>query len=294
MTADHDTGRVTVVVATRNRRETLLRTLARREAPTLVVDNGSMDGTAEAVRHAHPDVQVIRLAVNLGAAGRNVGAARATTPYVAFADDDSYWAPGSLADAARLLDAYPRAALLSAQVRVGEEARLDPISEAMATAPLGWPSDLPGPAILGFLACAVVVRRSAFLAVGGFNELLGCYGEEDMLALDLVTAGWGLAYVERLVVHHHPAGQRGTSRARCIQETRNRLLTAWLRRRAPAALRISAGAVRSALTDSATRAGLVAAARHGLRAVPSRRPVPPHVERQLAVLEEARAMRGDV
>jgi glycosyltransferase involved in cell wall biosynthesis len=48
--------RVTVVIATRDRRASLLRTLARLDghAPVLVLDNASGDGTADAVRAQHP------------------------------------------------------------------------------------------------------------------------------------------------------------------------------------------------------------------------------------------------
>ena len=293
MTATGD-DRVTVVVATRNRRETLLHTLPQHGVPTIVVDNGSTDDTASAVKQTHPNVRAIRLETNLGAAARNVGVTHARTPYVAFADDDSYWDPGSLTEAARLLDSHPRAALLCARVLVGGEGRVDAMSRAMAAAPLGWSPCAPGPRVLGFLACAVVVRRTAFLAVGGFNELLGSYGEEDLLALDLVTAGWELAYVDSLVVHHHPADQRGPARSRSIQEVRNRLLTAWLRRRTPAAMRITLDTARAAITDPAARAGLAAATRHAARVVRLRRPVSPQLERQLKHLAGVRLRHAHV
>ena len=63
----------------------------------IVIGNGSVDGTAAAVRERHPGVDLIELGANRDAAARNVGVARAGTPYVAFADDDEWWAPGALA-----------------------------------------------------------------------------------------------------------------------------------------------------------------------------------------------------
>jgi len=80
---------VSVVVASRNRRADLLATLPRHEAPVILVDNGSTDGTVDAVRSALPEVQVIPLRRNLGAFARTIGVLAATTAYVAFADDDS-------------------------------------------------------------------------------------------------------------------------------------------------------------------------------------------------------------
>lgn len=221
---------VTVVVATRNRRQQLLRYLPRHEAPVVLVDNGSDDGTPDVVESAFPDVTVIRLGRNLGAAARNVGVATARTPYVAFADDDSYWEGDALRRAGDLFDAYPRAALMTGRVLVGEQGRVDTISDEMAAAALGVEPDLPGPSVLGFLACAAVVRRKPFLQVGGFEPRLHLYGEEALVAMDLADAGWGLAYVPSLTVRHIPLP---TGRDRCARrhrQARNDLLTTWLRR----------------------------------------------------------------
>src|SRR3954468_15042196 len=123
---------VTVVVISRDRREDLLNSLPRHEAPVILVDNGSTDGTAPAVRARLPQVRVIELAENAGAVARNIGVQAAETPYVAFADDDSWWAPGALRRAADILDAHPRVGLLAGRVLVGPQERTDPVSTAMA------------------------------------------------------------------------------------------------------------------------------------------------------------------
>ena len=122
-----ETDRVTVVVATRNRLDRLRETIPRHRAPVILVDNASDEPPTGLA-----GVDLLRLDANVGAAARNYGVARATTPYVAFADDDSYWEPGSLTLAAALLDAHPRAALLSARVLVGPAGRLDPVSAAQS------------------------------------------------------------------------------------------------------------------------------------------------------------------
>ncbi|MGN9810089.1 glycosyltransferase family 2 protein [Micromonospora sp. BQ11] len=276
---------VTVVVATRNRRRQLLETLGRHTADVIVVDNGSDDGSPEAVRRAFPHVRVVRLGCNAGAgAARNVGVALAATPFVAFADDDSYWAPGALERAVRLLRAYPRTGLLTGRVLVGPQARLDPVSADMARAPLGTPPDAPGPSVLGFLACAVVLRRAAFRQVGGFTEKLGTYGEEALLAMDLAAAGWRLSYVDEVVAHHLPLPSGRDRGARHRVEARNRLITAALRRPARVVLRTAADALR----DAAGRRGLLDAGRQAGWALRHRRPLPAPVEAGLRVLE-----RGD-
>ncbi len=276
---------VTIVVATRNRAGELESTLERLRAlsgpaPVIVVDNASQDGTAPRVRQRHPQVRVIELRENLGGAARTVGAVQTTGPYVAFSDDDSWWAPGALERAAGLLDRHPRLAVVAARVLVGSREQLDPVCAAMASSPLGPAPDLPGPPVLGFVACGAVVRRSAFLQVGGFHRRFGVGGEEELLAVDLAAAGWGLAYVDEVVAHHHPSPSRDPGGRRRVQ-VRNGLWTAWLRR----PLRVAAGSTLSALVqaraDPGGRQGVVEALRGLPWVTRARRRLPPEVEADL-------------
>jgi GT2 family glycosyltransferase len=273
---------VTVVVMSRDRRDDLLASLPRHEAPVVYLDNASSDGSIEAVRSALPDVTVVPLDRNVGSYARTIGVRQAGTPFVAFADDDSYWAPGDLARAAAIMRAHPRLAVLNARILVGRRERLDPVCEEMAASPLGTPSDLPGPALLGFVACGAMVRTEAFLQVGGFDRVVRFPGEEERLALDLAAAGWGLAYVAGVTVHHHPSGLRSAPEQRRAGITRSRLLTALMRQPAPGIARVVVDALRG---GTAERHGLLRALPDVPAALRERRPVPPQVRDQLRVLE---------
>jgi hypothetical protein len=109
---------------------------------------------------------------------------------------------------------------------------------------LGPREDLPGPAVLGFLACAATVRRDAYLGAGGFDDVIFFYGEEQKLALDLAVAGWGLAYVPDLIVHHHPSPARDPLARRRLA-VRNDVLTALMRRPWPVVARQVARSLRT-------------------------------------------------
>ncbi|MFG2072858.1 DUF2795 domain-containing protein [Nonomuraea maritima] len=275
--------RVTVVVATRDRRRTLARTLPRHPRPAILVDNGSTDGTPAFVRRHFPGIEVVEAGENLGAPARNIGVSMARTPYVAFADDDSWWADGALDRAADVLDAHPRLALLGARVLVGPEQRLDAVSAQMRDSPLGVRPGLPGPGVLGFLACGAVVRRDAFLEAGGFDDVIFFFGEEERLAVDLAAGGWGLAYVDDVVAHHHPSPPRDP-RGRQVLAARNAVLTAVLRRPWPVVARRALDALRQ---GPAGWEGLRTAVPRLHRALARRRVLPDAVERARRVLERA-------
>ncbi|CAL9382256.1 hypothetical protein SUDANB13_01077 [Streptomyces sp. enrichment culture] len=70
------------------------------------------------------------------------------------------------------MDTHPRLGLVSARPLVGPAGAPDPLNDVLAASPLGPAKDLPGTQVLGFLACACVVRREAYLEAGGFHPLL--------------------------------------------------------------------------------------------------------------------------
>ena len=273
-------ARVTTVVVTRDRWPDLRRSLPHHESPVVLVDNASTDGTPERVAEEFPHVRVIRLDENLGAVARNVGVVRARTPYVAFADDDSWWAPGATDRAADLFEQHPALGLVTGRILLGVEEVVDPMSEEMARSPLPRRGDLPGPSVLGFAACAAVVRRDAFLSAGGFDGVVFFAGEEERLALDLAAAGWDLAYVEGLVVHHHPSPVRDAAGRRSLI-VRNDLLTSIMRRPWPVVLSTAGQAL---VSDAAARRGVARGVSRAHLALRRRRVVPPAVERQRRLL----------
>jgi GT2 family glycosyltransferase len=284
-------SRLTVVIVTRNRRAGLLSTLARLEElperpAIIVVDNGSSDGTVAAVESGHPNTRVVPLGRNRGAGGRNIGVDLARTPYVAFSDDDSWWEPGALERAAELFDAHPCLGLIAAHVLVGTGRVPDPINAAMAASPLPAEPGLPGPSVLGFLACAAIVRRRAFLDAGGFNALLFFVGEERLLAYDLAATDWYRCYVPEIVAVHEPSTHRSPPRARRRTELRNLVLTAWMRRPLAVALRQTARMGAEAVHDPDARVALLAAALRMPAALAQRRPVPATVESAIRRLIE--------
>jgi glycosyltransferase involved in cell wall biosynthesis len=283
-----------VVIATRNRCGELLRTLDHLhrlpERPSLIViDNGSTDATADRVAADFPAVTLLALEENRGAGARTVGVVQASSDVVAFCDDDSWWAPGSLALAHRLFKRHPALGLIAGRILVGVDERLDPISLQMARSPLSRDRDLPGVPILGFAACGAIVRRRAFLEAGGFDgRTIG--GEEALLAIDMAGQGWDLAYVEDVVAHHHPSTARDIRARECATIVAD-LQTAWLRRPLRHAVIKTLAHARD-VRHAPTRVALFKLLRQSLSIAARRRLAHPAVETRLRAIE--RAPRLDV
>jgi GT2 family glycosyltransferase len=275
-----DERRVSIVVLTCNRAGEVCRTLGHLTRlpgapPIVMADNGSSDGTIEVVRRRFPSVEVVACGANLGAAGRNVGVSRVRTPYVAFCDDDTWWAPESLERAANLLAASPRLAAIAALVLVGASQRPDPACIRMAHSPLE-DDGLPGRRLAAFMAGAVVMRTEAYREVGGYEARLFLGAEEYLLALDLMTRGWKIAYCPEVVTHHYPSRARNDVRRR-RHVLRNRMWIAWMRLPAGDALRETLTLLLEA-HGGEVFAGTLREALGGLRwALRHRRVVPPDV-----------------
>ncbi|MFF9485120.1 glycosyltransferase family 2 protein [Streptomyces sp. NPDC014676] len=283
--------RTTVVVITHNRRPELLRTLAElaalpEEPPVTVTDNGSTDGTADAVARRHPDVRLLRPGRNLGAVGRNLAVRDVRTPYVAFCDDDSWWSPGSLAGAADLLDRHPALGSVTARIIVEPDGTDDPIVRELRESPVPGPPWLPGPALGSFLAAATVLRTGAFRAAGGFHPRLWLGGEEELLAADLAADGWWLTYADHLTVHHQASAVRDATLRR-THGLRNTLWFTWLRRPARSALRRTLHLARTVPRDTASLRAFAEAAAALPWVLRERRVLPDEVESRLRLLEPA-------
>lgn len=285
--------RTTFVIASRNRAAELAGTIGRlidtTSCPVVVVDNASEDDSVATVRRLAGTVggrlRLIELPTNEGAVGRNVGVAAAETPYVAFCDDDSWWAPDATDIAEELFDRHQTVGVLAARTLVAPGNREDPMVSDLANSPLGWNPGLPGPSIMGFLACSAVVRKSAFEGAGGFSPVLHFRGEERLLSLDLAALGWDLCFAADLLAYHQPSPSRPSSAAQKARSLRNDVLTTWLRRPIPRCV----GAAAELAWAGARDIEHARAAAEAVRLLPSvarqRRRLPADVEESLRLLQ---------
>jgi GT2 family glycosyltransferase len=188
-------------------------------AQTIVVDNGSSDGSLEYLRAEHPEVELLSLPTNTGfahAANRGVRAAR--HQLVALINADIVLTPEWLARMTDALAGDPRAASVACKMLdLGDSTRVydagDVLRRDGACEQRGrfgrddgrW--DTPGE-VFGACAGAALYRRDALLALGGFDERYFAYLEDVDLALRLRLAGWRCRYEPAVALHAGESASR--------------------------------------------------------------------------------------
>lgn len=214
-----------VLMLTRNQRDTTLRALNsfsaedRRRHPFLVWDNGSTDGTAEAIRARFPEVHVHWQPDNRGVAGgRNAAAAlarqRFDPEYLAFLDNDLVVVPGFLDALLAPMRADPRIGQTQAKLRLLDQPeRINDGGGCRVsfwrgfTQPIGMLEvdrgqyDDPRPCIAG--GGAMMVRADLFWELDGFDEIFNPVGPEDLdFSLRLQERGFVALYTPEALAYH--------------------------------------------------------------------------------------------
>lgn len=224
-------SRVTVVLLARNgRADTLacLASLARLDPPgvsVVLVDNGSTDGTPEAVRAAFPDVEVLEQHANLGfAEGNNVGvrhALDAGAAWVLVANNDTVFAPDTVAALLRAAAADPTIGVACPLIHYVEPPDLiwyagrtfDP-RRGYHGRPHGW-MEIDRGQYAGVrdvdtgTGCAMLMPAAAIEAVGPMDPELFLYYEDIDWCLRFRAAGYRVVVVGDARLGHRVSAAGG-------------------------------------------------------------------------------------
>ncbi|HZK66277.1 MAG TPA: glycosyltransferase family 2 protein [Chloroflexota bacterium] len=196
----------------------------------IVVDNDSVDGSAEMVLDEFPSVQLIRSGGNLGfARASNLGLGRCRGAALLLLNPDTQVIGDALRSMAAFLDSHPRVAAVGPQL-VSPDGRpqhgafrfpnlwmslLDffPLNHRLADSGINgrYPasSDLAPFAIDHPLGAALMLSRPALEQVGSLDEGFFMYCEEVDWCLRAKRMGWeiySLPYVK--IVHHSGQSSR--------------------------------------------------------------------------------------
>jgi N-acetylglucosaminyl-diphospho-decaprenol L-rhamnosyltransferase len=194
-------------------------------AEVWVVDNASTDDSADMVEAEHPWAKLIRSAENLGyGPAVNVVADRTDTAWVAPANSDLSFTPGSLEALVKAGAAHPEAGAIAPRLilpdgstqqsvqpfpsvttsllTASRAASVSAAARARLYLPGAWDPDVAQD-VPWATGAFLIVRREAWRQVGGFDAEQWMYAEDLDLGWRLAHAGWTTRYEPRAVVHHH-------------------------------------------------------------------------------------------
>ncbi len=179
---------------------------------TILVDNGSVDGSVDFVSHNYPEVEVIGLAENSGfATGNNIAIKRAKTKYIALLNNDAVPHPLWLNHLVEALESLPEAGLAASKmVFYNNPEIIDRAGDAYTRAGTGL---LRGRGIqagcynskewiFGACAGAALYRSTMLEDIGLFDEDFFLVYEDVDLSFRAQLKGYKCIFVPGAVAYH--------------------------------------------------------------------------------------------
>ena len=196
---------------------------------TIVVDNGSRDGSAQMVARDFPGVQLLVNARNMGfAAATNRGMKQARGRYVLLLNSDAVVLPGAIQEMVRYMDAHPHVGAVGPRLRNGDRSPQSSMRDfphldrdALAILEMErWP--LVGRIIWRYsrhtslygsdhsttrdvdwvVGACLLLRREAIEHVGSLDEGYFFFAEEMDLCWRLRQHGWPIVFLASAEIVH--------------------------------------------------------------------------------------------
>ncbi len=216
-------GLVSAIVLSFNRKEETLACLAALEGQSyerveiVVVDNGSVDGSADAIAAEFPEAQLIRLPENLGAWGpRDTAIANSEGEYVFMIDNDALCDSDAVERLVRRIQAEPEVGIV--QPRITD-------LDGSITYNMGFGRDKTDFEFYRwqFHGCAALIRREAYDKAGGFPHHYFVAGGEGYLSVPVLGAGYRILYYPDVTIRHELSPKERIPRQRFLMSNLHRM-----------------------------------------------------------------------
>lgn len=178
----------------------------------IVVDNASRDDSVEIARSL--GAIVIENAENLGfGSACNIGAARASAERLFFLNPDARVEPDTLDHLARAMDADPRSAAFNPRIVEPDGRQFFRRRTKLIPRPYLLRMEVPTCDRYVYFACgaALAMRTKDFVELGGFDERIFLYYEDDDITARIIKAGKKVLYVHDAITHHMVGKSCGNS-----------------------------------------------------------------------------------
>lgn len=218
---------VSVIIVTRNTRDLTLTAvhsvLEQRDGLVVevtVLDNGSTDGTGEALLKGFPGVRFLRSEKNLGfAKAVNQAAQHCSGEFLLLLNSDAVLRPSSLAAAVEWMRSHPRCGVVGAQLLNADGSRQNSIANfpTLATELLNksmlrrmLPHLYPGKEqifaspveVETVIGAFMMIRRELWDLLGGLDERFFFFVEETDFCFQARRAGWSTMHLPQVFVTH--------------------------------------------------------------------------------------------
>lgn len=245
-----ETAPISVIIVSYNTREITLKCLHRLHASTrhpldvIVIDNASTDGSVQAVAEAFPETRILRNDRNVGfAAANNQGMRIACGDMFLLLNSDAFLLPGAVDNLRAFLQENPRAAVVGPRL-LNADGTLQRSCHRFPSPGRAWIEafrlftlfphhpgledygrwDHDSRRMVDFVSGAcMLVRRSAYEKVGGFDELFFMYAEEADWQYRMRAKGWLAGFTpEAEAIHLGGASGVSTTIRRRVFESLDR------------------------------------------------------------------------
>ena len=216
--------------------DSLTQTLGKFDTEVFVVDNGSTDGSASAVREKFPGVRLVENPINMGfAKANNQAISLSSGEYLLFLNPDTQVKDEAIPKMLSFMDAHPEAGLLGAQLLNADGSKQNSIAnypslatELLNKSLLRWlfPKKFPGKErnysepveVDSVIGACMIVRRDAIDQVGLLDEDYFLFLEETDWCYRMAKVGWKIYHVPQAEVDHFQGKSAETVKKRARVE----------------------------------------------------------------------------